>query len=471
MQHKKKSVQHSGITMIFVFVFGTSIALMVASLMQLTLIQLRAVDIKVRRERALGIAEAGMEYYKWFLAHFPTDVRNGTGVSGPYVIPYLNASGVQEGTYTLTVTGNYQCSELTSVDVQSTGVLTGFPTQTRTVSARYMPPSVAEFSSLTNAALWMGPASNNTGPLQSNTGIRMDGAHSSLLQAGAGTWSCTNPYGCSSTSTQNGVFGTTGNTSLWRYPVATVPFPSLTNLATMKTRAQTGGGLYFGPLTGALTARGYHVIFNAGGTMSVYTVSATTGYASRDQQGVDGTDYHGITTEALLGTYTAPAACAVVFFEDRVWVEGVVKNKVTLVAADLTTTPNYDPDIIIQNNLTRAATLGADGITLIAEKSIKISAVAPTTLTMEGIFVGFSGSVGRNYYNPNTIATSLRTSLTRVGSTVAFSDGSFAWSSFGTVLSGYTTRTVGYDRTQFFNPPPFTPVVYATPRYVRWREE
>jgi hypothetical protein len=238
----------------------------------------------------------------------------------------------------------------------------------------------------------------------------------------------------------------------------------------MKTRAQTYGQ-YFAPRTGAQTARGYHVIFKNDGNYDVYTVSATTGYAASEPAGNDVTDYHGITTETLLGTYTPPATCGVIFFEDRVWVEGVVKGKITLVAADLTTSPNYDPDIIIKDNITRYRTTGEDGLTLIAERSIKLSALSPSTLTVEAILVAATGNVGRNYYNSNSVATSIRTSFTRVGSIVSYDDGGFWWTSFGNTLSGYPTRVVGYDRTQFYNPPPFTPVVYQTPRYVRWREE
>lgn len=459
-----------GVTMIFVFVFGTSIALMVAGLMTLTVIELGAVDTKVRRERALEIAESGMEYYKWFLTHYPTDVQNGTGSSGPYVVPYYNASGVREGQYTLTITGNYQCNELTSVDVQSKGEVDGFAAQSRTVSARWMPPSIAEFSNLYNAAVWFGPSSVTTGPVQSNVGVRMYGSHSSLIQAGGASWGCTPSYGCNPSASLVGISGTGGVPSLWRYPTSVVSFYNIAQFSSMKTRAQ-GYGRYFGARTGSQTARGYHVIFKNDGTYDVYTVSATTGYAGSEPSGGDVTDYHGIATETFLGTYTPPATCGVIFFEDRVWVEGVVKGKITLVAADLTTSPNYDPDIIIKDSITRYRTTGEDGLTLIAEKSIKVSAVSPANLTVEAIMLAATGNVARNYYNANTVATSIRTSFTRIGTIASYDDGGFWWTSFGNTLSGYPTRVTGYDRSQFYTPPPFTPVVYSTPRYVRWREE
>ncbi|MBV9159140.1 MAG: hypothetical protein JO019_00915, partial [Candidatus Kaiserbacteria bacterium] len=36
------------------------------------------------RLQALHIAEAGLEYYRWFLAHNPNNLTNGTGLPGPY---------------------------------------------------------------------------------------------------------------------------------------------------------------------------------------------------------------------------------------------------------------------------------------------------------------------------------------------------------------------------------------------------
>lgn len=462
---------HRGVTMIFVFVFGTSIALMVAGLIQLTLVQLHAIDIKIHRERALGMAEAGMEYYKWFLNHFPTDVQNGTGSAGPYTIPYFNENGIQEGQYTLTVTGNYQCNELTSVDVQSKGEVTGFPNQSRTISARWMPPSVAEFSNLYNSSAWFGTGSTTTGPVQSNYGVKMQGTHTSLIQSGVATWGCTISYGCYTTTSLSGITGTGGNPTLWRYPVPVVSFYDIAQFPQMKSRAQTYGR-YFAKRTGSQDNRGYRVVFKADGTIDVYTVSATTGYAAQSVEGNGAaqTDYHGITTEAFLANYTIPSTCGVLFFEDRVWVEGVVDGKVTLVVADLTSSPNYDPEIIIKDNITREV-VGNDGLTLIAEKSIKISAVAPSDLTVEAILVAATGNVARNYYNSLLIPTSIRNSFTRIGSIVSYDDGGFWWTSFGTTRSGYPTRVVGHDRTLFYDPPPFTPVVYDTKRYVRWREE
>ena len=47
------------------------------------LAQNRAQDVTRQRSKAVTVAEAGLEYYRWFLSHFPGDTTNGTGHAGP----------------------------------------------------------------------------------------------------------------------------------------------------------------------------------------------------------------------------------------------------------------------------------------------------------------------------------------------------------------------------------------------------
>jgi hypothetical protein len=454
-----------GITMIFVMVFGVALSLVVAGLVSLSMYQLHALEKKIVREKALHIAEAGLYYYKWFLAHFPTNVQNGTGVPGPYVVNFTDPSGTVLGTYSLTITGNYQCNELTSVDIKSKGTVANQPTYTRTVSARSSYPSTAEYSFITNGPINFGSGSTTTGPAHSNSGINMGGTHNSLISSAVSTWTCTVSYGCSPTTTKPGVFGATGNPSLWRFPVSSINFATMVDFAAMKTRAQTYG-LYFANYSAnTLHNKGYHVIFRSDGRIDVYRVTATSGSL------VSGTtyDYHTITAETFLGTYTIPATCSVVYIEDNVWVEGVVKGKITLVANDVVVAGNA-ADIVIQNNLTRLSTSGADGVTLIAERNVLLSAVAPNNMTVEGIFVALSGMVGRNSY-ASSVPTTIRSSLTRVGTIVSYLSPVLAYSSGGTLLSGFQTRVAAYDRALVFSPPPFTPNISTKTRLIRWREE
>src|SRR3989344_5048393 len=55
-------------------------------------------------EQALNIAEAGVNYYRWHLAHDQDDYQDGTGVPGPYTHEYTDPEGGVVGSYSLEVT-------------------------------------------------------------------------------------------------------------------------------------------------------------------------------------------------------------------------------------------------------------------------------------------------------------------------------------------------------------------------------
>src|SRR5258705_13297459 len=56
------------------------------------------------REQTIEIAEAGIEYYRFRLAHDPNDFQDGTGVPGPYVHAYSDAGGNRIGEFSLDIT-------------------------------------------------------------------------------------------------------------------------------------------------------------------------------------------------------------------------------------------------------------------------------------------------------------------------------------------------------------------------------
>src|SRR5690606_4445444 len=77
-----------GYIVISVVIFGTVFLTILGGLVGFVFLQTKAQITKENRERALQIAEAGLDYYKWRLSHFPNDLTNGTGQAGPYTVPY-----------------------------------------------------------------------------------------------------------------------------------------------------------------------------------------------------------------------------------------------------------------------------------------------------------------------------------------------------------------------------------------------
>ena len=95
-------------------------------------------------ERAGEIAEAGLNYYKWYLAHNPGDVTAGTGAPGPYVFTYEDPELGAIGEFSLQNVpwlATY-CNQIASIGVSSTGRTFENPLVERTVSARYAQPTL-----------------------------------------------------------------------------------------------------------------------------------------------------------------------------------------------------------------------------------------------------------------------------------------------------------------------------------------
>jgi hypothetical protein len=174
------------------------------------------------------------------------------------------------GTFSLTINGNQECGQTTTIDISSTGTANDNPLYTRTITGRYTRPSVAEYSYIVNTNVWAGADRVITGKYHSNGGVRMDGSNNSTVESSVSTWQCTSSFGCSGTQTKNGVFGAGSNPALWKYPVPQIDFAGITvDLTAMKTYAKNNGGLYFGPVGGESGKRGYHAIFKADGTVDV----------------------------------------------------------------------------------------------------------------------------------------------------------------------------------------------------------
>ncbi len=436
------------------------------------------------REQALHIAESGLEYYRWFLAHNPGNLTNGTGLAGPYTYTVNDPEGGTIGSASLSIAATTQCGQIQWIDITSRGTASqnvGFP---RTLTARYMRPSVAAYSYLLNSSVWAGADRVITGQYFSNGGIRMDGSNNSDVSSALSTWVCDSDYGCSPTQgTAPGVVGSGSGSALWRYPASSIDFGAISaNFSSLKTYAQNNGGLYFAAAAGSVNNRGYHLIFNANGTVTVRRVTATTAVpAYSSQYGWVASEYSIIASETLVGTYAIPSSCSLIFLEDRVWVEGTIVGKVTVVAATPSSAAT-SPVAYIPNNITYAASDGSSGLTLMAEDSVLITLNAPATMTIRGIFVAQGGHFGRNYYTADPAYGSLavsaawapyvmRTQLTTQGSVISNQRTGTSWNCSGVTCSGFQTRIDAYDQLQATAPPPFTPYSTTDYKFVLWRED
>lgn len=467
---QKTKNKNEGSIVLMVVIFGSIFILLFGGTFGFIFVQHKFQISKVERERALGIAEAGVNYYKWFLSHYPDDLTDGTGLPGPYEHEYSDPESGAIGKFSLDISGVAQCGQYSAVDIESTGWTDEEPTLTRKVRVRYARPSVAEYSYIINDNVWAGADRQISGKYHSNGGIRMDGINDSLVTSAKDTWQCTPSFGCSSPyENKAGVFGdgVGGILGLWQFPVEPIDFDGLSlNLAQMKSLAQDYGIYLQKPTSG----KGYHFIFKSDGSFDVYrvmSVDAVRGYSTEEGWHWD---YHVIKKESFLQNYSVPPECGLIFVEADLWVEGVVNGKTTVVSANLVN-PNKDTDVILNNNITYSSSDGSDGLLMIGENDVLIPLYSPDQMELKGIFMAQKGHFGRNYYSCwDYPADCKKDSLEMNGSVVSNGRVGTRWSCSGAYCSGYENRTNSYDRKLMVDPPPLTPFADDEYGFVKWAE-
>lgn len=461
------SPKQSGALLVLVMVYGSVFFLIVVAFMGFVVTQSRIQMQTVEKERALSIAEAGLNYYKWYLAHNPDDTTHGTAAPGPYVMPFDDSELGTIGEFSIDIASSTFCGETSSIDIYSTGYTNENPAITRTVYARYARPTVAEFAYIINSNVWAGADRVIVGPYHSNGGIRMDGTNNSTVSSGQEDWLCTSSFGCSPDSTENGVFGAGPNSHLWQYPTTPVNFTGLTvDLASMKDKAENSGGVYIAPSGRS----GYRVTFLSDGTYDLFRIRSKE---NEPQGHAYGYHLNKIKNAQYLGNYTIPSSCPLIFVEDDLWIDGTLSSKVTIAAGDLDTV-GIDPTVVIQDDILYANEDA--GLLAVAENDMLVGFDVPDDMTINGIFIAQNGRFGRNLYEEGWVPNAwdeyvLRNSLTMNGTVVSNGSVGTKWICEGGVYcSGFEFRYNTYDRDLVNDPPPLTPRTSDDYKFVEWRE-
>ena len=399
-----------------------------------------------KSQSALDVAEAGINYYLWHLAHNSTDYQDGTGAPatapyGPYVHSYTDANGTTIGTYTLTITPPPSGSTVTTV--KSVGQVPGLK-GTRTIQAQLGIPSFASYGLLTGTEVWFGPNESSNGPVHSNIGVHMDGTNNGPVTSAKATYVPSASFGGDG-NTHNGVWGNGGPTSQWQFPVPTVDFSQVTaNLQTLMTQAQANG-----VNLGASNKLGYYLHLKSDGSIDIYTVKNETG--------------SGLTT-TFVRNQAAPAN-GIFYVSDNVWVDGAgYKGRMTIASGRLPDVPNTNTSITIVNNLTYNAKDGTTNLGLIAQANIAVAPYAPNSLEIDGALLAQKGHVW--YANSGPV----KTNLTFYGSIDSFDYWTWSWvNGGGTVVAGYQSDSTTFDTNLTFTPPPAYPTTGAF-TVLNWRE-
>ncbi len=471
--------KNKGAALVMILVFSGVFLVIIGAVMGLSIQQNRLNRQKVAKELAFQIAEAGLNYYKWHLAHYPEDLQDGTGQPGPYEHEYYDPQGGALGKFSLEISGQEQCGSTTSIIVTSTAWTYDYPQTKRILRAKYARPSIAEFAYIIDDNVWAGADREIKGKYHANGGIRMDGETDSLVTSAKDEWNCTPSFGCAYPyEVKPGIFGDSESQEqgLWQFPpeflIETIDFLGISmNLNQMKDLAQASGR-YFPPATdfGYPSGQGYHVIFKNNGTFDLYVITRLNAVQGYDLEQGWHWDYHVINRETFVNNYTLPSNCGLIFIEDDLWVEGEVKGKTTIVSADLIN-PNVDTSVILDGNMTYTVKDGSDGLAVVAEYDILIPLYSPDKMELDGIFLAQKGHFGRNHYSSSYWPWYDREQLEMYGSVISKGRVGTQWTySGGGFASGYRKRENTYDRKLMTDPPPLLPASDDEYRFVEWEE-
>lgn len=429
------------------------------------------------REQALQIAEAGVHFYKWYIAH-QLDGRTASqvqafwsagtalGQSSPYVHSYDN------GQYSITVVPPPTGSSI--IYITSVGHTTSEPSLTRTLRVRLRKPSWSESAVVANDFMRFGTGTEVYGKIHSNSGIRFDGVAHNLVTSSVDEYNDPDHSGGSEfgVHTHVNVPPATGINSSFRsaeappstvpnrsdvfkagrvFPVATVDFNGiLGDLSLMKSEAQSGNGKYFDN-----TGQGRQIILKSNGTYDVCTVNSFVASTNEINQykKTSGSGTCSTCSGQCLANYPI-VDNGVIFVENNAWVEGNIDSKkVTIVAANLISSSKKT--LYISRDILYAHADCSEIIGLIGQEDVEITRDSNNFLTIDAALMAQSGRVGRSNY---TGTNAIRDTITVNGAIASNHRYGFAWAdAMGNHVSGYQHRNLYYDNNLLYCPPPYFP--------------
>src|SRR3989344_2131944 len=479
----KRLPQNDGYLLVQILVFGAIAVVIISGLVAFAVANARLGRRVVLSEQAFQMAEAGLEYYRWHLAHAPEDYTDGTGLPGPYVKNFYDRNGVLLGTFTLTITAPPLGSTL--VTIQSMGVPSADPTVRRTIVSRLAVPSFANFAAVTDAFNRFGVGTEVFGPIHSNSGIRFDGLAHNIVTSYLSTYNDPDHTGNSEFGVHTHVNPPPGsgiNNSFRSleappnpitprpdvfltgrsFPAPEVEFDALTSdMEQMQVDADTDG-LYFPDSDDD----GYLLVLKTNDTFDLYVVNSIRNVPGGcSSSGQSGWGSWSVNASTLEGNYPYPAN-GLIFLDDNVWVEGSIDTaRLTIVAANVPYNSSSDRNMTINNDILYTNYDGTDALALIGENNVNIGLYSEDDLRIDAALVAQNGRVGRYYYENDCSPYDERDTLTSYGTIISALRYGFAYGD-GT---GYETRNLIYDSFFLYSPPPYFPKTEDFHEVISWK--
>ena len=477
MKNKKLKTK-KGSVLAYALIIMSIVLVILTSMLSYITGQIRFSSNRAEREEALQIAEAGIYFYRWYLAHETAGKdskavdnfwQNGNplGVASPYNQSFKDPEGGEIGEYVIEV--EVPALGTSMATVKSTGWTYKNPNLKRTVQVRFRRPSWSEFAVLANDMMRFGENTEVFGKVHSNFGIRFDGLAHNIISSSVATYddpdhSGGNEFGVHThvkpppqTGTDNAFQEDEAPPSLVQdrpdvfeagrqFPSKIINFNGLINdLNYLKAEAQNGQGVYYdNSKCNNKKNYGRHIVLN-GTTM---TVSTVTNYNNAN---------YSIKDEGCVLNNVPIPQNGIVFVENNIWLHGTVNGRrTTFVAANLeggTAASIY----LGMDNLLYTKLDGSDIIGILAQNDIEVIKDSLDNLTIDAALLSQSGRVGRNFYTPFGCSSQScedhKGTITINGALASYLRYGFAYTN-GT---GYSYRILNFDNNLLYFPPPFFP--------------
>lgn len=434
-----KKLNNSGNILLSALVFGSiALTILVSVVSGYAVSENRASVRKHNRELAFQIADAGINYYRWHLAHDKEDYQDGTGVAGPYVHEYYNKDNDLVGYYSLDITP--PSSGSTVVTIESTGWTIEQPESKRIIKARVGFPALTDYAFLTDTDVWIGDSEITHGKFHANGGIRYDGTGDAPITSAVLTYTCQEHHGCGEGQVKPGIWGDGTPQDLWDFDVPAEDFDAVT---VKLSEIERNAGLSLS----SSGEQGWLLDFQSDGTINVSKVASTYCYKGKD---INSNKYYWFCLDIRsLGSttnYPVPAN-GYIYVEDTVWVEGTVNGRATVGTGE-------GESIILNDDILYQEKNGENVLGLIASENILIPYNSPNDLEIDAAILAQNGAAKRYYYPGDTKDT-----LSIYGSVITAGSWTWSWvSGGGSVVSGYENTNSIYDVNLTYNPPPGFPV-------------
>ncbi len=470
----------NGMIIVQTMVFAAIVIMIIGALSGWAATTIKAERIAFNREQALQSAEAGIEYYRWHLAHAPTDYQDGTGMGGPYIHILKDKDGNTAGQFSLEIIAPSLGSTL--VKINSTGSSFFDETFTRKIMSQVAKPSIAQYSVAGNNAMRFGEGTEIYGPIHVNGGIRFDGLAHNIITSGATTYTDSDSDAC----TTNNSYGV--HTCLSpQDPTSPTTLPSrpdvfeagrlisqpiidfsgfTTDLATLKADAIASG--FYRDVAGSGFV-GYHLVLKTNNTFDLYKINSWASMSNNNcsTQSPNNSSWS-IGTQTLQGNYSFPAN-GIIFIEDHLVVDGQINGaRLTITAADLPvpSNPANYKNIIINNDIKYTSYDGTDAIGLIGQAGVMVGMISEDNLKIDGALIAQNNVVGRFYYGGSSCVYKNRSLITLYGMIASYGRYGFAYTN-GT---GYAIRNIIYDANLLYAPPPNFPLTSDQYVILSWQE-